>query len=149
MWTRRMKTWPLGGLALIAASLSYARAAEIARFDLADESQTLASAAQKSFGQQSYDEAVKRLTRGATTNPAECYLWSRLMLDAESRANTGNPRAPFEAAKAHENRMQRLHDHLFRLAWRRVMPKKSIDAAERYLLEAKALVADYVVPKAR
>ena len=137
MFTRHASAWVLGAIALVGMGLAYAPAADIAKDNASADAKALVSAANKS-----YAEALERLKNGHATNSEDCYVWSRRIMDAESRADRGNIVAPYNAAKSHEKRMQEL-DRVWRnLVKAALAPNQSTVLTEYYLLEAKAIASD-------
>jgi hypothetical protein len=135
MLSTNKKVWTLGTAILIAAGLAYVHAADVANDDAASGDAAMVAAAQKT-----YDKLIAMLATREFGNSDEIYLWSRRLLDAESRANRGNRRALLDAAEAHEKRIVQLADIRGRLAEAGQTYKTA--ASEFYLLEAKALVED-------
>jgi hypothetical protein len=136
MLREKMKGWMLGAVVLVAISVAYVRAADVAKDDAADDQfKAMAVAALQTF-----DQMLQRIRAGEPSAVDEMYLWSRRVMDAESRANPGHARALLDAAKAHEKRMRDLGDAWGKLASGGIVSKTS--ASNYYLLEAKALVAD-------
>ena len=135
MLATNKKIWMLAGTILLAAGLAYVHAAEVAKDEAAGRDAAMVAAAQKT-----YDKLIGLLLLGEFGNSDEIYLWSRRVLDAETRVARGNRQALLDAAKAHEKRIVQLNDVRGRLAEAGQTYKTA--ASEFYLLEAKALVED-------
>ncbi len=131
MFARKQNMWTLVAVTLVAAGLVYVRAADVAQDDAAG-AKALASAAENTF-----TESLKQLSAGYAQTPDECYLWSRRVMDAESRDDKGNSLARLDAATAHEKRM-----HDLDRVWSALVTageRKSTGATEFYILEAKEI----------
>jgi hypothetical protein len=138
MLTRKMNALSLCALVLLAASLAYVRAADTTKTESGD-AQTVTAAQMVTAAQRAYDEAFERLATGLTMTPEECYVWSRRVMEAESRANKG---ASADAAREHAKRMADLKQVWGKMAGLNLVPKRPRAAVEYYVLEAEATYLD-------